>query len=352
MPLFMLILLASVSSFASPLEIQEAWSGVSSPLLMGKNYELKFGQLPLKGKVNQPQHFWSGDYWAMVKGNINYRWNSTEDYELAAPSNSSQLQQMSSADKARLSPSEKFDLFNGRYDYPLKAEVKKITSYDAKSWEGICHGWAPASMNHNEPKPKIVTTPDGIKLYFGSADIKAILSFYYAFPYQVADTHQVGRRCDHHRFRNRDADCKQDLNAGAFHIILTNRIALENQGFLADMNRFIQVWNHPILSYSSEVLDSSSGAERNSAPGTVRTVSVSTSVTYADESINSWNTLIGTSDQKFETKTMSYTLDLDANGAIIGGEWTSKNRPDFLWIKEKPTAFTGSYARLAELLND
>lgn len=85
---------------------------------------------------------------------------------------------MTSTDIARLSPAEKFDFLNGPYYYPLKAEVEKLAAYDAESWEGICHGRAPASMNHNEPRPKILRNPDGIKIYFGSADIKAILSYY------------------------------------------------------------------------------------------------------------------------------------------------------------------------------
>lgn len=49
---------------------------------------------------------------------------------------------------------------------------------------------------------------------------------------------------------------------------------------------------------------------------------------------------------------MDYNLDINANGEIIGGEWKSAARPDFLWLKEKPAKFTGDYERLADLLND
>ncbi len=45
-------------------------------------------------------------------------------------------------------------------------------------------------------------------------------------------------------------------------------------------------------------------------------------------------------------------LDLDANDKIIGGDWESDNRPDFLWVKYRPANFSGTLWRLGELLND
>ena len=36
-----------------------------------------------------------------------------------------------------------------------------------------------------------------------------------------------------------------------------------------------------------------------------------------------------------KTLRLEYMLELDAAGIVIGGEWASDNRPDFLWI---PTA--------------
>lgn len=345
---YLIILFFSSSLFAAPLSIQEAWTNISDPILMSRTFENRIFLLPKSGRVNQPQKFWSGDYWAMSKGNINRRWNASANFKMTSPDKPT-ARQMSQEQIAQLSPAEKFDLLNGHYDYPLKAEVKKLTDYKAKDWEGICHGWAPASMNHNEPIAKTISNEDGISIPFGSSDIKAILSYFYAYPYQVEDTHQMGRRCDS-RIMNRP-ECKQDLNAGAFHIILTNRVGLENQGFVADMDRFKQVWNHPVLGYTSRIIKEG-GRKRNSAPGTVRTVKFSTTIEYGDESINSWAPLIGTRQQRTKKQEMNYFVDIDAYGMIIGGEWTSKVRPDFLWIKERPQNFTGSFHKLSELLND
>ncbi len=305
--------------------------------------------MPMKAEVTHRQKFWSGDYWALNKGNINFRWNASKNFPSASPS-LAQLKNMSSQEIAQLSPAEKFDLLNGRYHYPLKAEVQKNSNPDAKGWEGICHGWAPAAMNHNEPTPKTLMNPDGVLIPFGSSDIKAVLSYYYANPYQVPDTHQVGRRCFNSRV-TRERDCKQDLNPGAFHIILVNKIAFENEGFIADLSRYKEVWNHPIMWYES-TMENERGPRNNSAPGTVRTVKINTKIIYADETKNYWDTVQGTSLQKVDSAKFSYILEIDANGQIIGGEWKSLHRPDFLWNKAKPTSFLPAYVKLADLLND
>ncbi len=55
-----------------------------------------------------------------------------------------------------LAPSEKWDIFNGRYDYPVRNEVNRYASPSRPTWEGICDGWAGAAMNHDEPLPIIV----------------------------------------------------------------------------------------------------------------------------------------------------------------------------------------------------
>jgi hypothetical protein len=343
---WILVMFASYG-FAASLGIQERWSSISDPLIMGSSFETRFYALPLKGQVKNQTRFWSGDYWALNKGNIDRRWNARGSMLNVAPPNRSQLKQMSQDEIAQLSPAEKMDLLNGLYHYPLKAEVKKISDPGAQSWEGICHGWAPASMNHNEPVPKTLVNPDGVAIPFGSSDIKAILSYFYAYPYYVENTRQVGRRCYGGR-TNPDQDCKQDLNAGAFHIVLANKISLENTGFIADMDRWQQVWNHPIMGYETKVLDEQRGGRSGAAPGTIRTLRVRTVISYVDETGNSWERVRA----KIETKTLEYFLELNTQGLIIGGEWRYLARPDFLWLKESPVVYTGIFYRLKELLND
>jgi hypothetical protein len=347
------VLMVSFTAVASK---PEPWTYVSDPNIAGPNLERNFDKLPLAARNNDEKKFWSGDYWAHRDGSINYRWNASRQvgWRYSSPSREQALQ-MSQEQLAELSPTEKLDLFSGNYDYPTKALVYEVAYPDADEWEGICHGWAPASMNHHEPTPKTVTNPDGIVIPFGAADIKALISYYYAWGFEVSNTHQMGLRCDK---KSRDGGCKEDLNAGAFHIILGNKIGLEGTGFIADLDKSKEVWNHPVFAYSSEI-EKTEKPKRNSARGTAVVYRMKTRIKYVDESLNFWETVLGTEKQKVKEKKYEYSLDVDSFGEIIGGEWDGggffgggSDRPDFLWTKSKPTEFTGSFARLPELLND
>lgn len=349
---FLLSLISlSLSAFAA---IDEVWGPTSHPDIMAEGQERNFYAFPLRATVIDGQKFWSGDYWANNRGNINIRWNSNyqKGWNLRSPS-PMEARSMSMEELSTLSPTEKYDIWVGRYDYPIKALVyAEAANGKAEDWEGICHGWAPATMNHHEPTPKTMTSVDGINVPFGSSDIKALLSYYYAFGFQVENTHQTGSRCFGGGLFSSRRKCPRDLNAGAFHIILGNRIGLMGVGFIADIDKSDEVWNHPIKSYSSEVVDRKK-PKRNSAYGTASIVRVKTVMTYVDESNgNFWTPLLGTQEQVEKTKKYEYDLDLSASGEILGGEWKSGDRPDFLWIKEKPAAFEGYFARLGELLND
>jgi hypothetical protein len=345
-PLYLIILFLSIGqTFASSMSIQERWSRVSDPLIMNLNAETRLFALPESGQVKTKNRFWSGDYWPLNQGMINFRWNASEDFPKKSPT-FIELKVMNQAQLAQLSPAEKFDILNARYDYPLHREVEKKSNPHAEDWEGICHGWAPASMNHNEPLPKVLKNPHGLFIPFGSSDIKGLISYFYAYPYQVANTHQVGTRCEETN------ECEKDLNAGAFHIILTNKIGLEGQGLIADVAQSKEVWNHPIYSYQSQVSKTSQGPKANSAPGTTRTVQVRTTITYTVETENYWQP-VSNSNRSHVTQTeFRYSLEIDIYGQVIGGEWISKKRPDFLWTMSRPEKFSGNFARLSELLND
>lgn len=317
---------------------------------MGQTFETRFHLLPRQGKIQGTRTFWSGDYWPLNQGNINRRWNASRGFDLSAPRKEAALR-MSQEELSQLSPSEKFDLLNGLYHYPLRQEVERIADPRAADWEGICDGWAAASMNHAEPVPKTILNPDGIRIPFGSSDIKGLLSYFYAYHYHVESTFQVGQRCDKGP-AHPEIDCKQDLNAGAFHIILANKLGLQGKGFIADVNRFKQVWNHPVIGYETKVLRQGRHHRDNVATRAFRTVEVQTRISYVAETDNTWDAVIGTRRQKLRHSTFFYQLELDINGIIIGGEWRGFSRPDFLWLKHPPQYFTGMFYRLQELVSD
>lgn len=324
----------------------QPWQGYSDPGIMNSSFSRKFSALPLVAQVTDKKKYWSSDYWPLFEGNINYRWNSPhhEGFNLRSPTYR-EVWSMSLDELKALAPSEKYDLFIGNYRYPLKRQVAAFVSPDISEWQGICHGWAAASLNHNEPAPKVMTNPDGLQVPFGSSDIKALLSYYYAYYYEPESTYQMGRRCDGESY------CGDDLNAGAFHIVLANKVGLQGTGFIADIDNGTEVWNQVVYSYKTTVVSGNLPPARNSAKNTVKVVRLKTRVTVVFNIVsNSWWPVIGTNLQTYKDLDYEYDLDLDAGGNIIGGDWRSTVRPDFIWTAPLETEFWGLFYRLGELL--
>lgn len=350
--LILLTLTLTQGAFAAPdIDIDRAWARISNPLIMSTTFNRQFSELPLSGTVADKQKYWSSDYWARYKGGINYRWNASRPsgFNLISPTKE-QAMNMTQAQLRTLAPSEKWDLYIGRYDYPTKREVNNYASPNRPTWEGICDGWAGAALNHDEPTPLVVTNPDGIQVPFGSSDIKGLLSWYYAKKWSGGYA-MMGYRCNG---SNPGYDrCTQDMNAGSFHIVLTNKIGRDGNSFIADIDRGREVWNHLAYKYTSSVRARNLPPLSSSAPGTKSLVRMRTVVSYVWLlPRNTWDPVLSTGRQVLRTRTYDYYLDLDDSGNIIGGEWLSTTRPDFLWLERKVTSFTGLFAKLPTLLKE
>lgn len=339
---------------ASTQSVLEAWKGFSRPEIMASGFTHDLKELPLEGTVQIGPRAWSGHYWPTMEGGINVRWNSPkkEGFDYSSPSKE-QVKTMSLDELAKLSPTEKYDLYTGQYNYPMKSRVTGTTRRSAPDWAGICHGWAPATIHHNEPTPKVLTNPDGIQIPFGSSDIKALLSYYYAYDHEVETSHQVGLRCFFGRWMGGAKSCQEDLNAGAFHIVISNMLGLRKEGFMGDVDRFKEVWNQPIVGYKSTILASNLEPSRRAADLAVKEIRIATDLFYVDEVDHvTWDVVHGTKEQLIAKRSYVYRLEIDADGKIVGGEWESAERPDFLWNKEKATEFKGMLSQLPALLND
>lgn len=335
----------SLTGLAGELGYKRAWDRISDPLLLSVSQRAN-SLLPLSGTVSDPTKYWSSDFWSKKKGGINFRWNAVRPtgLNLRSPSKD-QAARMSIAELSTLAATEKLDLLSGSYDYPLKREIARYANPSAPSWEGICNGWSEASMHHSEPMPITLTNPDGISIPFGSSDIKALLSWYY-FRKSADGYARMGSRC-----RNKSDSCNNDLNAGAFHLVLTNRLGIQGESFIADIDRGSEVWNHTAYRYQSTVRDYNLRPRRSSARGTRSVMRIRTVVDYTFVlKKNSWEPVLGTTNQKFDTRTYEYYLEMDAYGVVIGGEWISRERPDFIWLSTKTPEFTGNMTRLGDLL--
>lgn len=313
-------------------------SGVSEEILLDTSMSLNFDYLPLKGEVKREGRLWSGDAWQLNRGAINYRWNAPdkEGFTYLSPG-PRQIMTYPREKMKELSPAEKMDLYNGDYDYPLRWEVDTLARQGRFSWEGICHGWAGASMNHPEPGPVTVRNPDGVEIYFGSADIKALLSYAYS-KVLIDDNESLGKRCED---LDGDLNCDDDLTALTFHAVISNIMGLRGKSLIADVDRFKEVWNHPLVSYESTIL-SMKGTR------TGREAIISTKLKYADVvQKNLWEK--GNADL-MSYMTVKYKIVMDEKGNMLSSEWLSYERPDFLWTVKKQNAFIGRLSKLIHLL--
>ena len=329
--------------------LQEAWNANNDPVNLRDHYEVQLEKLPLSGELdNKP---WTDTYWPNWRGGIADRWYddtselSAFEYPLHGKS---AIEAMTQEQLARLSPAEKYDIFVGRYDYPLVKYERQRTKPDDPSWYGLCHGWAPAAINFAEPKPITLRNDEGIEVPFGASDVKALL----IYTQQYADNSRfLGSRCN---YKPRDPEhanspeCR-DTNAGSFHIVLSNQIALLKQAFVADMNRGEQGGNQPIYGFKSEVQEYSDEVPADAAPGTVRIAKVSTTVHYIGELSAAWEPLpLAVFPWQAVRQSLQYCLELDTEGDIIRGEWDSESRPDFLWTEERPE-FRGYFAAVQRI---
>jgi hypothetical protein len=189
-------ILILLSLVLAPFVYADSWNGNNQPSNMGE-YNYSFDALPRSGMVEEAHMPWSDNYWESDWGGISFRWNAVREQQRDPEGNESldkyaqfsytppsltQVRSMSKEELKKLSPAEKYDLLMGRYDYPTVHSERERTGPGYDDWQGICHGWVPAALNHPEPMATEATNTDGVVVPFGSSDIKALLSYYYGVP--------------------------------------------------------------------------------------------------------------------------------------------------------------------------
>jgi hypothetical protein len=88
-----------------------------------------------------------------------------------------------------------------------------------------------------------------------------------------------------------------------------------------------------------------SGPVKTSALGTIKRIEVETIVTYAAAIAPKFDPVLNTDHAEYAQKTYEYYLDVNKDGLVIGGDWISDTRPDFVWTQKKAT-FTKNWASL------
>ncbi len=317
--------------------LADSWDGYNNPANISRAYRYNLDALPLTGKLPPEKQPWSETYWPSYQGGIAVRWQTGETGFQYGLYSKEQLIAMGPAKVALLSPAEKFDILHDRYDYPTVQGERNRVSPENAHWEGICHGWTPASLLHSEPKPKTFVNRAGIEVRFGSSDIKALISYYYGVV-RWKPSGWIGKRCSGGGLFGGGRGCR-GVNAGTLHVVLTNQLGLMGRGFIADVDRGKEVWNQPVYAYNSQII----GQGRDE-------VVVQTEMYYANELTRSqWEPSV----QPVAAKAVyRYTLELNAGGQITGGNWQSKTRPGFLWQHDTNDFAHPYYGAIKDLLND
>jgi hypothetical protein len=348
--------------------------------IVGTQFITKFDSLPVSGRLIDDRLGWSETYWPSNKGGIAYRWSHPDPQPFKYKLHTlSELKTMSQDAVGELSPSELYDIAMSDYNYTLTKKVLSLYSSNALWWEGICHGWALAASNYPEPAQVVYRNKEGINVPFGSSDVKGLLAMHDAYNYQGIYA-QVGKRCNASgkvpgEGDERDAnpnppqpnqanasDC-MDVNAGSFHVVIANMLGIHSKSFVADVDRFGDIWNQPVTGFSSVVTGEEMVTVKQRRAGVERRIRIQTKFSYGEElkfytaelastgikNFVSKLPVTGTPHQEFRHKDYEYIIEVNFDGDVVGGEWVTETRPDFLWAITRDRRFHNSPYPLAGL---
>jgi len=347
-------------------ESERAWNQANDPVILRGNRKLerRYSKLPKSESVAKSRMPWPDTHWPSRFGGIAARWNSVNPFAFGTvqPSQAN-VQNMTLAQRATLSPAEKYDIYMGNYAFPLTVWEKQRTSPTALEWEGLCHGTAAASLLYEEPKPVVVKNAEGLDVPFGSSDIKGLLALYLGY-IATNNANYVGQRCNRPLPSNKNGtdapvnvgagfgresltEC-EDVNAGSFHLVLGNVVGLQEDSVIADLTEHEEVWNHAIVSYNVKEKGERS-PQPTAAPGTVKEKILETEVSYMVRGVPAWKRENARLPDSIEKVVYRYAIELNKDGEIIGGEWLQAVHPDFLWKQSRPE-FQFYFHKMKELV--
>ncbi len=324
----------------------EEWNSANDPIRVDRTFTVTLSELPRSGAATRTP--WTGDYWATAHDSINRRWDGASS----------------------LSPAEKWERAFGRTGFAarvtrelgaLSVEGAACTRDDQcgaeeacatprgetsgrciPTWFGVCHGWAPAAIA--VPQATKAVVKNGVTFYPG--DLEALMSV--AWGGEDFRVKMISERCDdsssptdsHGRIRA--GEC-QDINPGSLHVVIGNMLGKRGLAIVEDRTANDEVWNQPLTSYKvtkQTVVSEAQAAALVGLSGSTYTynavatgfVSVEVELRWITESAPSRRPRASSTYTR--TTKLSYVLELDDAGEILGGEWVGRSKldhPDFLW---------------------
>lgn len=334
--------------------VKEAPTGDNLPSWFGLESSV-YDTVPTEGHVKMIP--WAGTYWPTFAGGISNRWQEpveSLDYQnyLYKLATAQEIEALSAEQIAKLSPTEKYDIWQGRTDLAAQTAAtgaqrafvqRKATQSGGEipTWTGICNGWSTAAINEDQPmKPVTVTNARNQQIVFYPGDLTALMSQIY-FDYQSKiQVRRLGSMCRQSPIvkdedgRPTDPDCR-DINPMSFHLALGGFLA-KGKAFVVDQFKADQVWNQPVYGYELKYsnLRPIDANYKHAAQGTVQLVDVDAVLKFVVEASpqkDAGFTQDQLRQQFLEGRPYSYTLELTADGHVIGGEWRGPSSPDFIW---------------------
>jgi hypothetical protein len=307
------------------------WTYQENPLSrVSKSLITNINILPEASEISQ--FMTSNWHWPQSEGFILQRWamqnpkkNHHRTYYRPI-----KYQALNNIDLGQLSPAEKMDLLLNNLKWEFTNNVRnKILKFNNLDYR-IALAFSESVLNFKDPLPTVFDTQIG-PLPLGSSDIKAILMANHLFNY--SENKILGKICkkDFLKISRKkiepdqlekiinSANCK-GLNPGSFHLMLTNYLGTKDQGLSVDLSRDAKFKIRPVIGFVSKI---------DNRDQIKNTVTFTTFIKYLSPTRPTWNAYIK-GNRKFMK--FKYKLVLDDEDNIIGGEWISSQRPDFMII--------------------
>ncbi|QDG51186.1 hypothetical protein FIV42_10680 [Persicimonas caeni] len=362
----------------------DAWNWRNDPSRFRSELTYTFAELPIEGYSQRVA--WADTYWPTYEDSINARWQGhdtlspAEKYDKAfngwaEPEGFMDLKPFDSSSctwdedyYTSLGPAAEYTSrykgnwksHNGVDDDGDGLADKDECGYGdenkdrdgVETWWGLCHAWVPAAILEDEPLRPV--TRNGVT--FEVSDIKALI----IAQYDRADAYMLGGRCndkeverDEETGRVMNSGCR-DVNAGTFHVIVTNFLGLQQRAIAEDRTYNYEVWNQPVTGFkiteqreitleeAHELLKVKGEDGEVSEPveyvyneDAEKFIEIKLTTDYITESHASTRPNGDHIERYTRHDYYHYILELDGEGKIIGGEWLGdsiQNHPDFLWL--------------------
>lgn len=217
------------NSSDSPAETSEAMIQTDNPdLIPGLSSQAArtLTDLPASGQIRTK--IWRGYWWPLRRGGMLQRTAQNGP-----------------------SPIEKYDQALGLDNKAVAWEKDFNGRFGNVHWAGFCNGLAAAAMMTKEP----IRAVNYRNIVFAPSDIKALLV-------RIWNTsgRTVGGRCNHeHELlgengRETNRSCR-DINPATLHLSLTNFIGRFGIPIILDQTAYAEIWNFPVISYSSKSVE-------------------------------------------------------------------------------------------------